>query len=843
MIATAQQIATLLYYLTSKQTPPFEVRFWSNLQKIDFDYSANSIQALNRFFAALSKHQVKLADLLAEKGGQAFVVTVTAYIADYLAKTTGQSIKWYDYAAITKEVARQNARHLAYLPLSATFECSLTAHIGQRFYCQPLKLLPSLLAGEPVLSPFMARMTKTLYQQAQVNLLQAPDEVCRDYLAKVKTGRLFDRSIGFFTYLAAVDFDYSRENLAQLDQALTAIVQDFSFTRDAYLTFVQDPSRQVFCYLLGFYIGVTSSRLANTPARWLNFEQMRDSLGEDFSDCIEHRFILLLEDGYYAPMRVVTNRLFGLSNEFPTSAVAFSDGLQAQQLSQIAVYPYQPDATITEKIPSHWQQAIQAASVVAASALLKVWQGHAVLPCMYQVKIDDMLGTIDLSDGQQLQGADTDAMIDGLYQTLYQNPQAAAIRVAYFESYVNVPMGRTDGLVIEVRVYDTPALQLQLILPYQAANDSHLTIYPLVSHQPIGQGQTTLTSEQMAALTQCFYQAVLNVPTDNTAIKKLWQAAYINRLDCWAVSPKAQWLETQTGQLVDTFAVPLLPLTENPPDANLSAASQFDYSTINWHGVDVPSALSQLPTDDQTYLQVFASDDLIKDALYRQAPATENLYRNGKVVWGIVIDCQDELTQPLTDNERDDPFANHPVNSVDILFDPTGQVAVATLQLAAYQLLEMVKTLDAKPTAQAADVAFYQWHCQDPKSRVFNLPYPPSIAAVDYRISSSWLWRRHLPNGMLSSKVVPIIIDHSNGGEIMVLPSKLWDKSYYHHWLSLAYQQFGQDYDLMPYINWQQKQGQRAIDVGIQKRLFPKTKLGKQTSLSLKATDPFTKIF
>ena len=58
----------------------------------------------------------------------------------------------------------------------------------------------------------------------------------------------------------------------------------------------------------------------------------------------------------------------------------------------------------------------------------------------------------------------------------------------------------------------------------------------------------------------------------------------------------------------------------------------------------------------------------------------------------------------------------------------------------------------------------------------------------------------------------------------MVLPSQLWDKAYYHYWLSLAYEQFGQDYDLLPYIHWQQKYAQDSTDVAIQKRLWPKFK-------------------
>ena len=816
-VATAQQIHTLLYHLTTKQPPPFAVLFWSNLQKIEFDYSAQSIAGLSRFFAALSQHNCQLADVLAKKGGQALVLTVAAYIADYLATATGQTIEWYDYTAMCEEVARQNARHHTYLQLPASFENSLTARIGQKVYCQPLKLLPSLLNGEEVLSPFIAEMTQTIHQQTQVNLLQAPDDVCRDYLAKLKTGKLLDPSIGFFSYLADVNFDYSLASLGQIDKALAAIAQDFSFQRDDYVAFVQQSSQQAFCYLLGFYIGVTSSRLANAAVRWVSYEQMYESLGEEFGEAVEHSFVLLLEDGYRTPMLVVTNRLFALAKKFPTTATAFAQIVIAQNAGHISVLPMQSNAnhgSAAMNLPSLWQQAMQAAGTVVGFMLSTLAQGQRVLPCIYQattqgtipltkqIEFGDESTAINLAEIQPLPDAatDIDTVIDSLYQTLHHNPKLSPFGVACFDSYVNLPMGRTEGIVIEVRVYDSPTLQLQLMLPYQSANDSHsLTIYPLVSNQAPAQGATdaTITGEQLTTLTSYFYQACLNYPIDNLfnksvenpfdkpaiAVNSVWQQAYVNELDVWALSPKDKLIAQQKTQLLSHFDFPVLPMAEMAAHADspsVSYLADFDYASLHWRGFDLYKQILQRSVDEQSYLQVFASDSLIKHELYRQAQATEGLYRYGKVVWGVVVACDDELTKPMDEDERDKPFANHPICSADILFDPTGQASVDALQAKASQLRQAVAVLSQQPKDTVAmDVDFYHLHLQDSNSSVFNLPYPASVASVDYRISSSWIWRRHLPNGMLSSKVVPIIITNDNHsdrhGEIMVLPSKLWD--------------------------------------------------------------------
>lgn len=852
---TAQQVNTLLYYLQTKQTPPFEILFWENLQKIDFDYSANSLQQLSRFFAAMAKRHIQLPQLLANQSGQALVVALAAYIADYLAKTTGQAIAWYDYDTMSAQLARQN-KHPTYSQLPANFYSSLTAHIGHKVYCQPLKLLPDLLEGKDVLPQFIAQMTQTVYQQSQVNLLQSPEAVCQGYLAKVKTGKLQDDAIAFSTFLAGVNFDHSRDSLVQIDEALSAIQQAFGFTQADYLDFLQDASRQAFCYLLGFYIGVTSSRLANAPVRWVSFAQMYDSLGEAFAECLEHSFVLLFEDCYRTPILVVTNRLFGLASNFPTTAAEFADIVQRQNAGNIAVYPYQDAVSATADLPALWSSAMQAAGGLVASVLSRLSQGEPILPCVYQAHISDNTGgdltafnpsnikllspsdtdlDTDIEKNTNID-TDTDTLIDSLYQTLHQNPQLAAIIVGCFDSYTNLPMGRTEGIVIEIWVYENPRLQLQLVLPYQPANDWHsLKIYPLVSHQ--NGAQTALTSEQITALTTHFYQALLSTPpTQNTAVRTLWQDAYVNQLDSWVLPPKDQRIQQQNAQLVTHFDFALLPILDNQPNVNMAA---FDYASIDWRGFDLAKHILQASHHEQSYLQVYVSDNLIKDELYRQVEATEDLYRYGKVVWGVVIKSDAALTEPMSEEERDTPFANHRVSCADILFDPSGQARVEDLQAKASQLMDAIGTVNQPPNQPPnapPDVAFYQLHYQDDTSRVFNLAYPASIAATNYRITTSWIWRRHLPNGMLSNSVVPIIIhthayqNKAEQGEIMVLPSQLWDKAYYHYWLSLAYEQFGQDYDLLPYIHWQQKYAQDSTDAATQKRLWPKFKPNRATN-------------
>ena len=60
----------------------------------------------------------------------------------------------------------------------------------------------------------------------------------------------------------------------------------------------------------------------------------------------------------------------------------------------------------------------------------------------------------------------------------------------------------------------------------------------------------------------------------------------------------------------------------------------FDYASIDWRGFDLAKHILQASHHEQSYLQVYVSDNLIKDELYRRR-RIEDGYRYGKVVWAL----------------------------------------------------------------------------------------------------------------------------------------------------------------------------------------------------------------
>ena len=594
MSSTAQQIHTLLSHLRAKTPPPFEVLFWSNLQKIDFDDSPHSIVRLGDFFDALAKRQYTLDKLLNVAGGAALVVAVAAYIANYVAIVTGEAVEWLDFAEWQRQPLPTSDALSTQQP--ASFGYSLTARIGKHTDYQPLTLIPSLLKGDGDLPASVATTVHTVFARAEVNLLQDANAVCQQYLAKLKTGRLLDHTFAFYPYLAGIVFDYSLESLAAIDAALLRIQQDLLLNRQDYVGFVNDKAKQRVCYLLGFYIGIASSRQANTAVKWVNAAQMQQSLGTGFTDCIEQHFVLLQKDGYHTPMLVITNRLFALAPNFPAKAVDFANILQQQSAGQIRVYPYLPVAPTLPTVAStakYWQQALQDAGVLLARQIIQLASGQPVLPCRYEAPLGllDAPPAIDtqvildkqamvaqaqksavvtatlpmnMAYVQYFDGVATDTALTQLYQSLQQNPRAVPYSLACYDSWVNLPIGRTQGLVLEVRVYEAASLQLQLILPYQTAqnhseNLPSLILYPIVNNQSLATvASPALRLDEINHWVQFLYQACLGsapIP-DALSIEKIWQDHFVNVLDLWALPSK----QRHVPQAATKFELTLLPV-------------------------------------------------------------------------------------------------------------------------------------------------------------------------------------------------------------------------------------------------------------------------------------------
>ncbi|MFW2178386.1 MULTISPECIES: hypothetical protein [unclassified Moraxella] len=904
MPTTTQQVNTLVHYLTTQQTPPFAWLFGAVLQKIRFDFSPTSLEQLRQLFAQLSQKNITLDKLLAQQGGNHFVLAIASYLGEYLAKSTGKPIVWLDYHEAKAEIEQKALANATPLQLPASFENSLTAKIGE-VYCQPLKLMPSLLKGEPVLQAFISQTEQAIFDTEQVNLLDDPNQVASDYLAKIQTGKLLDKSIGFFEQLQAIEFDFSHNSLVQVDKALAEIAQQQGLTTSHYGAFISDPSQQAMLYLLGFYIGATSSQLANVPISWANHAQMRAMLEDDsFIHCIEHSFVLLMENHYRTPILVLTNRLFGIAPNFPNSSVAFAKLVDEQNRGEMAIFPISRinlPIDLPNSLSKVWQKSLKTASKLVVHQLNQALQQQAIVPTLLSLTKDFSTGQYKV-DNQPFISADTDKAMDSLYRQLHENPSLSPFAIATFPMFANLPLGRSEALGLEIKIYsiapndanDNQLNAVQFILPYKIdnfkdglADNTDVVIYPIVNNQQLNNqklnnqklGDLSANPQTLAEIVAVLIQA-LQAQSLKTADGQdlTWADIAVDSLNPWQHSPR--FIQEQQQQLVNqqqrvnSINLPILPMLSTDLTSNSAAilgetvttnldatglatglsvaVAPFEYADLSWQGYDLPKFILDTPNEQKEYLQVVASDSLINDELFSQAEAMTQLYRRGKVVWGAVVKVDNALSLQVYDNlPTAQQLLQQPLVTADIIYDPTGQASVGELRGASEQLQKLMTA--SEPLSPSQD--FIAMHLNDPRSRLFGvalsngvLPNTPSHAEgqANLCLSSVWVWREHLPNALLSDTIVPIIIlpdgmgegataniqanAQASTGRVMILPSRLWRTDFYQYWLAKSYQQFGKALDIMPKIEWQEQQGFRYVNKGIDARLFPKFKLNATTA-------------
>ena len=137
------------------------------------------------------------------------------------------------------------------------------------------------------------------------------------------------------------------------------------------------------------------------------------------------------------------------------------------------------------------------------------------------------------------------------------------------------------------------------------------------------------------------------------------------------------------------------------------------------------------------------------------------LYRDGRVVWGHVIqangmlfrdgehDCPGELVYSLTEGPQPNP---------------------QYLKDLAHQLFKLKGT---KPTDP--DLAPIADYLTDEMIRVFGLPVPTSLSpSLSCHISTTMFVRKHLPMKKLVTTLLPIVVSTNQPHVAMPLPEKYW---------------------------------------------------------------------
>lgn len=217
----------------------------------------------------------------------------------------------------------------------------------------------------------------------------------------------------------------------------------------------------------------------------------------------------------------------------------------------------------------------------------------------------------------------------------------------------------------------------------------------------------------------------------------------------------------------------LTKIGENIPSVNQILPSNKLYIEVN-----LTEQLQNLKPIERYYLQIKKPNWIDENnLLYQQFKNLGNLYKNGKVVWAVIVQANKEMYSHdgLYDGKKSQKIEGYPA---EIIYDPTGRTHLTELILLAEKLYGLKHTMPNDPAlAKLAERITGEIEYSQ------GMDYPKAFTSLALKISTIFVWRLHLPNGLLSMKFLPILIDDNHQGVVTVLPSRFWREDFVRLWL------------------------------------------------------------
>jgi hypothetical protein len=175
--------------------------------------------------------------------------------------------------------------------------------------------------------------------------------------------------------------------------------------------------------------------------------------------------------------------------------------------------------------------------------------------------------------------------------------------------------------------------------------------------------------------------------------------------------------------------------------------------------------------DRLTTLRIQRPAGIQKDQINLFFQKKNDLLKRGHIVWGQVVQANQLLFYPGMDNAP-----------ADVLFcpNPHSQNNPEALASIADRLYEIKGSQPDDPELAKLAAAI-----TDESGRHFGLSIPQSLSP-DFPTETSVIYivRKHLPNGYLTQKVLPLLIYPEQPRIVMVLPCRYWPVEMEDWWIS-----------------------------------------------------------
>lgn len=188
--------------------------------------------------------------------------------------------------------------------------------------------------------------------------------------------------------------------------------------------------------------------------------------------------------------------------------------------------------------------------------------------------------------------------------------------------------------------------------------------------------------------------------------------------------------------------------------------------------IDLKNHLNQLSQQELAYLQIIPPSWMQSPeypAYLEQLNHLSHLYKNGRIVMAHIVQANRMLFSD--DNPHSCP--------AEIVYDINGQTSIDELSQVAHQLFKLKHTTPDDP-----ELKKYAEHITNERTQLFSR-VPKALTEKELVTTTMFIWRPHLPNGILSLGYFPILISDAHQGIATILPARFWQGSdLYHDWIS-----------------------------------------------------------
>lgn len=427
--------------------------FPTALKQIKLDGSRDSLSRIDTLLAKIQQEFAPTPAFFDRPEVDTFLRLLAYYVGEFIAKSINSSIDWYRY---------ETATTLLGAGLPKIYWSSVIGMIkGEPLF--PLTIFVEQFGDRS----FQTSVTE--YVENQIVTLQPPapleeNERARQCLAAMTSGKHIPGGLTYGKEMCRMRLDYSIESLTEV-QSLLDKIRSASPNYDAFCSIA---AKRNFMLCCAYYYVTCIARSHQAMLKWFSYEDARDQFDENLPHRLESMTACLLGDRLYYPVHTISEALF---SDKPARNLVLAAQSVVTQLPPPAIRLKKPSADRVSTLLNNGNPALHASFMGGqfASRALSTYvvQGSQCPPVVTYGPDASVMMDLSFMDRPQEAGQ---RMLD-------DNAENKPFAVMALDGYANLPTGRLDALIVDLRCYATAALpsacpmKLIINLPYRPASD------------------------------------------------------------------------------------------------------------------------------------------------------------------------------------------------------------------------------------------------------------------------------------------------------------------------------------------------------------------------------------